>query len=295
MKTARLVLSGGAALGLAEIGAIQVLQESFDITGVIGTSMGSIVGGLYAKGLSPDEILDIASNYKKRDIFNPFNLDKDLSGIFDGKAILKQFEEWTDSILIENCRLPFCAVAFDLNKRNTVIIDKGPLANAMRSSSSIPYLFAPFQWEKYVFVDGGIEYPLPLGLAESLPGELTIAVNVMPNASVEAETITLDGGKHKTDKLRLPEVFLLSLTQNQAYLASQSILDNKPDLVIDAWFPEGSLFGFDEAETFYQHGIDASREALREYEQPNYLKKLRQKYQNLSSRLSKGLLRSKND
>lgn len=288
MQTAKLVLSGGAALGLAEIGVLQVLQESFDITSVIGTSMGSIVGGLYAKGLSPDEILDIASRYKKSDIFNPFNLDMQMSGIFDGKGVLKQLEEWTDNILIENCRLPFCAVAFDLNKRNSILIDKGPLAKAMRASSSIPYLFSPFQWEKYVFVDGGIEYPLPLVLAANLPGELTIAVNVLPNTSPSAESITLDGKKHKTDKLRLHEVFLRSLTQNQAWLALQAILDSKPDIVVDASLPEGSLFGFDEADAFYHYGIEAARKALTEYEEPNYLEKLRKKYQNVLSRFYRG-------
>lgn len=289
MQTAKLVLSGGAALGLAEIGVLQVLQESFDITSVIGTSMGSIIGGLYAKGLGPDEILEIAHQYKKRDIFNPFNLDIQLSGIFEGKGVLKQLEEWTDNVLIENCRLPFCAVAFDLNKRNSVLIDKGPLAHAMRASSSIPYLFAPFEWEKYVFVDGGIEYPLPLGLADALPGELTIAVNVLPDTSPQAETIVLEGKKHKADKLRLHEVFLRSLTQNQAWLALQAILDSKPDIVIDAWYPEGSLFGFDEAETFYHHGIVRARQALKDYEHPNYVEKLRKNYQNVMSRLSRGL------
>jgi len=289
MQTAKLVLSGGAALGLAEIGVLQVLQENFDITGVIGTSMGSLVGGLYAKGLSPDEILDIALQYKKRDIFNPFNLDIELSGIFDGKAILKQFEEWTEGILIENCRLPFCAVAFDLNRRNSILINRGSLAKAMRASTSIPYLFSPFQWEKYVFVDGGVEYPLPLALVDSLPGELTIAVNVLPSTSPHAETISLDGKKHKSQKLRMHEVFLRSVIQNQAWLALQSILDNKPDIVIDAHFPEGSLFGFDEAEFFYHYGIASARKALIEYKEPNYLDKLRKKYQQLFSRLYRGL------
>ncbi|MFO7660159.1 MAG: patatin-like phospholipase family protein [Candidatus Cloacimonadaceae bacterium] len=289
MQTAKLVLSGGAALGLAEIGVLQVLQENFDITSVIGTSMGSIVGGLYAKGLSPDEILDIAYQYKKSDIFNPFNLDIQLSGIFDGKGVLKQLEEWTDNILIENCRMPFCAVAFDLNRRNSILIDKGPLAKAMRASASVPYLFSPFQWDKYVFVDGGIEYPLPLALAADLPGELTIAVNVLPNTSPSAESITLDGKKHKTEKIRLHEVVLCSLTQNQAWLALQSILDGKPDIVIDACRPEGSFFGFDEADAFYHYGTEAARKALKEYDEPNYLEKLHKKYQNVLSRFYRGL------
>jgi len=292
MTTARLVLSGGAALGIAQIGVLKVIQEFFDITGVIGTSIGAVIGGLYAKGMSPDEILEITSQYKKRDIFNPFNLDKKLSGIFDGKMILKLFETWTDGVMIENCRLPFNAVSYDLNKCKTVLIDKGLLAKAMRASASIPYLFAPYQWGKYSFVDGGIEYPLPLGLAGSLPGEVTIAVNVLPNTFQKTETILLDNLKYEPAKLRLNEVFLRSVTQNQAYMAMQSILDNKPDIVIDTWYPEGSFFGFDEAETFYHYGVAAARKAMDEYEQPNYLDKIYKNYETIMSRLHKGIQRN---
>jgi NTE family protein len=286
--TARIVLSGGAAFGLAQIGALQVLSRRFDITGIIGTSMGSIIGGLYAKGYAPEEMLEIALRYKKQNIFNPLNLDTSLTGIFDGKVMLKSFEEWTDDCLIEDCRIPFAAVAFDLCRNNTVVIDKGSLSKALRASSSIPYLFSPVRWGKYTFVDGGVEHPLPLALAMDLPGELTIAVNVLPSRLKEPESIDTASEEPDTKKLRLHEVFLHSITQNQASLAMHAIVDNSPDIVIDAWYPRGSVFGFDDAETFYHWGIAKAEQALTHYEQPNYMEKIRTRYKTLVSRLSKG-------
>lgn len=287
-KTAKVILSGGAAFGLAHIGALQVIESRFHISGLIGTSMGAIIGGLYAKGYSPREILHLVMEIKKKNLFNPLNLDRNLTGIFDGKMILNKFEEWTDSALIAECRIPFLAVSYDLIKNNSVIIDKGSLAKAMRASASIPYLFSPYSWGSYSLVDGGIEYPLPLGLSKSLPGDLTIAVNVLPSKIKEPEHIDIFSKDSKKDKLWLHEVFLNSITQNQAYMAMHSIIDNKPDIVIDAWYPKGNVFDFDETETFYKWGIAKTEEILLKYEQPNYIEIIRDKYKTLVTRLSKG-------
>jgi predicted acylesterase/phospholipase RssA len=284
--TAKLVLSGGEALGLAQIGSLKVIEHEFEINAIIGTSIGSLVGGLYAMGLGPSEILKTALSFRKSSVFNPFSLDKQLSGIFDGKLVLKTLEEWTQGALVEDCRLPFQAVSYDLNRKKTVIIDKGPLAKAMRASSSIPYLFAPFQWGRYSFVDGGIEHPLPLGLSSSLPGEITIAVNVLPFVAETPESITLAPCDSDGSKLRLPEVFLRSITQNQAFLAMHAILDHRPDIVIEANYPDGSVFGFDQAETYYHWGISKAKEALAEYGKPDYFAQLRRNYHKIMSRIN---------
>ncbi len=287
-KTAKVILSGGAAFGLAHIGALQVIESRFNISGIIGTSIGSIIGGLYAKGYSPKEILHLVMEIKKKDIFNPLNLDRYLTGIFDGKMIFNKLEEWTDKTLIDDCRIPFMAVSYDLKKSNSIIIDKGSLAKAMRASSSIPYLFSPYRWGSYSFVDGGIEYPLPLALSESLPGELTIVVNVLPSKMKEPEHIDIFSNDANKDKLRLHEVFLQSITQNQAYMAMLSIIENRPDIVVDAWYPKGNVFDFEEAETFYRWGISKAQDVLNNYEEPNYIEVIRDKYKTLVSRLNKG-------
>lgn len=288
-QNARLVLSGGAALGLAHIGVLHELELRYNITGIIGTSMGAIVGGLYAMGYTPDEILEIATKYNTNKIFNPLNLDRTLSGIFDGKMILKLFEEWTNNSLIENCRIPFVAISYDLIKRNTIVINNGPLAKAMRASSSIPYLFSPYQWGNYAFVDGGVEFPLPLGLGKTLSNEITIAVNVLPSKSSEPERIRFVGNQIDKSKMRLHEVFLRCIIQNQAYMALHAIADNEPDLVIDAWYPQGNVYGFNDTEAYYFHGIAATQEALLNSEQPDYAKLIKKEYRNLVNKVGKGL------
>ena len=286
--TARVILGGGAALGLAEIGVLEVLEESFDITGIIGTSIGSVIGGLYACGYTPRELLRTAVQVNTRSLLSPINIDRSLSGIFDGKKVLRLFEEWTGGIDIEDCRIPFLAVSYDLLGLNTVILDHGSLAKAMRASSSVPYIFAPFKKGRYALVDGGVEYPLPLGLEGNLPGELTIAVNVLPVRIRKPELLQTGTSASKAKKMHINEVFLNSVIQNQAYLAMHSIINHHPDLVIDAWYPEGTVFGFDKAETFYGWGIAKAREALASFEQPNYLKKLLRTYKQLASKLYSG-------
>jgi NTE family protein len=288
-QTARLVLGGGAAYGLAEIGVLEVLRESFEIIDIIGTSMGAVIGALFACGKSPAEILEIAGQTKKLKVFNPLNLDKTFSGIFDGKVVLKLFEELTGNQNIENCQISYKAVSYDLQKLNTVILDKGSLAKAMRASSSIPYLFSPFNWGNYSFVDGGIEFPLPLGLPSDVKTDVIVAVNVLPVKMQKPETFVLPAGRNNRTKFLLPEVFLRSIFQNQAYMAMHSIIDNTPDLVIDAWYPEGSVFGFGEAETYYHWGIAKARQALSGWDEPNYLTRLRRRYKSFISLLNSGL------
>jgi len=289
-QTAKVVLGGGAALGLAEIGVLEVLEKRFDIVSVIGTSMGAIVGGLYAKGLSPSEILALANLLKqKKRWFSTLRLDTTLSGIFDGNGLLKWFDEWTALSSVEECRIPFWAVSYDLNQKRSVIINKGPLAHAMRASSSIPYIFTPYICGKYAFVDGGVEYPLPLGPASSLPGEITIAVNVLPAIFNEPELIDLNKASATSKQIRLNEVFLNTVLQNQAFIAMHSIVDNKPDIIVEAWYPKGSVFGFSEADTFFEWGKQQAEEALAGFEQPHHFERLLRHYRKLSTKLASGL------
>ncbi len=288
-QNARIVLGGGAAYGLAHIGVLKALESRYNITSIVGTSMGAIVGGLYSIGHSPEELLEFATKNNAKRLFNPLNLDRTLSGIFDGRKILKLFEDWTENAEIESCRIPFIAISYDLTKRNTVVINRGLMAKAMRASSSIPYLFSPFIWGKYALVDGGVEYPLPLGLGKVATEEIVIAVNVLPSRSIQPEKIDLSGIHPNKSKMKLHEVFLRSIMQNQAYLALHSIKDNKPDLVIDAYYPQGNVYGFEDAESYYNWGFAQAIEVLRNAEQPNYPHLLRKEYLSLVSKLSKGM------
>ena len=121
MKQARLVLGGGSAYGLAHIGVIRELEKHYKISSIIGTSMGAIVGGAYASGVSTEDLQALAEDVSIYELFKPRNLDWRGSGIFDGKVLVRLFEEWTNSKRIENGVIPFTAVAYDLNLRNSVL------------------------------------------------------------------------------------------------------------------------------------------------------------------------------
>ncbi|HNX38535.1 MAG TPA: patatin-like phospholipase family protein [Candidatus Cloacimonadota bacterium] len=283
-KKAKLILGGGSAYGLAHIGVIAALEEQFEITGIVGTSMGAIVGAMYCLGKTPAEILDIAQEYRTVELFNPLSLDISLSGIFDGKTTLKRFLKWTLSKDISQGVIPFVAVAYDLLKSKTILIDKGRYAEAMRASSSLPYIFAPFAYDHYLFVDGGIEHPLPLAFHDKVPGEVTIAVNVLPPVSVDVESIEIRHSKARI-RMRSHQVFLQSIMQNQGFVAIQAMLYHKPDIYIDAYNPKLGLIDINRAQQFYDFGFNAAELALEQHREPGFVEALQQKYQNLLARI----------
>ena len=239
-------------------------------------------------GYTPDELLDLALENSTAALFNPLNLDFTRTGIFDGRAILKIFEEWTHKADIRDGRIPFMAVAYDLIQNRSILIDKGRFADAMRASSSIPYILAPHRWGKYLMVDGGIEHPLPAGFADLLPGEVCIAVNVLPPTSNKAEKIDLSGRTNEA-KMSLHQVFMQSLMQNQAFIALQEMLEFKPDIYIDAHDSRHGMMDLSKARDFVDYGRKAARIALREQSEAGIMDQLRSRYQKLLSRIREPL------
>lgn len=284
MKKVKLILGGGAAYGLAHIGVIKAIQEHYEISGIVGTSMGAIIGGCLACGLEADLMLQYAKAVSTVELFNPLNLDFSRSGIFDGKAILKQFADWTASRNIEDADIPFIAVAYDLTRQATVLIDSGMMADAMRASCSLPFVFAPHGMGDYLFVDGGVSHPLPLAFAEKVPGEVSIAVNVLPKVANEAEFYKANTKKPRTKMIRY-DIFMKSLMQNQGFMAIQSILRDEPDIVIDAHQPKLGFTDIRKADEFYEYGYKQAQKAVEDYRLPGFADKLRANYEQLLGRI----------
>lgn len=285
-KEARLILGGGAAYGLAHIGAIAALKEHYEITGIVGTSMGAIIGALAALGKTPEQMLEIALDRSTAKIFSPLNLDIRRRGIFDGKAAVKLFASWTDGAGFEDLIIPFIAVSYDLGTRSTVLIDSGSLADAMRASSSLPYIFAPHALGRYLFVDGGVEHPLPVAFRDRVPGKLTIAVNVLPPISTKVEVIEPQTTKRRL-RLGLHQVLVQAMMQNQGFVAIQSMLQNPPDLIIDAHLDKYKLYDLKRAEDFYKHGYRVAQQCVVEHCEPRLRDLLLKRYQNLMAKFGR--------
>ncbi len=205
-----LVLSGGGARGAAHIGVLKVLEELHiapDL--IVGTSMGSIVGGLYAAGWSPEEIENLLSTIDWNAVFSDKIPRGDLSfrrkqddrpiliqarlyfkgfkpylpaGILGGQRLELLMDalqtESASAAHLDDLNIPFRAVAADITSGQAVVIDNTSLATAMRASMSIPGAFAPVELDGRKLVDGGSVANLPVGIAKQLGATSVIAVDI---------------------------------------------------------------------------------------------------------------------
>ncbi len=206
-----LVLSGGGARGAAHIGVIKVLEDlHIPIDYITGTSMGSIVGGLYASGMSTDEIRDILVStdwstafkdsipreersfrrkkddelylYKSRPGISDTGQIKLPVGLLEGQAIDLMFKRLTlpvaDVRSFDQLSIPYRAVATDIVTGKAVVLANGDLATAMRASMSIPPLFSPVEIDGKLLVDGGVSNNLPIDIARELGADIVIVVDI---------------------------------------------------------------------------------------------------------------------
>ncbi|MBE9505050.1 MAG: patatin-like phospholipase family protein [Proteobacteria bacterium] len=178
-KTAvSLVLGSGGARGLAHIGVIHWLEENgFEIRSISGSSMGALIGGVYAVG-KLHEFEQWVLAITKRDIFTLLDLSFHKSGFIKGDRIIDTIKNIVGDALIEALPVTFTAVATNLETGKEVWIKKGPLFDAIRASISIPLLFTPFKYKGMHLVDGGVLNPVPIAPTFSDLSDITIAVNV---------------------------------------------------------------------------------------------------------------------
>jgi len=217
-----LVLSGGGARGMAHVGVIQVLEEmKIPIYCIAGTSMGAIVGGLYAAGMSPAEMEKFVTSMEWNDAFKDkpppneltFRRKRDEAdylinfdlGYKDGKftipkgllqgqnlnLILKSLLYHTEEIDDFNkLHIPFRAVATDIETGDAVILEKGELVKAVRASMSIPGLFAPVEIDGKMLVDGGVSNNLPIDIARQMGADVVIVVDISTSLSTREQLMS---------------------------------------------------------------------------------------------------------
>ena len=178
MKNVSLVISCGGAKGLVGVGVIEELERrGFNINSVAGTSIGSVILGIYASG-NLQEYKKWMLKQSRIDILRLMDFTIDKRGIIKGKKVFDEMRPFFKDSLIENLPIPYCAIAADINSFEEVVFDKGSLHHAIRSSISVPSLITPVITENNVLVDGGLVNPLPLSRVKRTKNDILVAVNL---------------------------------------------------------------------------------------------------------------------
>jgi NTE family protein len=185
-KTVSLVLGSGGARGLAHIGVIKWLEENgFMIRSIAGSSMGALIGGIYASGK-----LDIYENWvralRKRDVMFLLDFAYSRAGLFSGDRIIKKLRDMLGDTRIEDLPISYTAVATDLNAGREVWLTRGSLFDAIRASMAIPTVFTPIEYQRHLLVDGGLLNPVPIAPTLKDITDITVAVSLSGKKEVIA-------------------------------------------------------------------------------------------------------------
>lgn len=215
-----LVLSGGAAKGAAHVGVFKVLEENnIPVDMIVGTSMGSFIGGLYASGKTPEEIENILSTtdwvkhvrtdfnrqdipMRRKDMDYTYqgrlglgvNTKNELvlpTGVFKREPLLLKLMSWTENVQdiedFDKLPIPYRAVATNIKNGNAIVLKSGSLAKSIYASSSIPGGFQPININGIDLVDGGVSSNLPIQVARDMGAEIIIAVDVSEDFSEDLD------------------------------------------------------------------------------------------------------------
>ena len=173
-----LALGSGSARGWAHIGVIQALSEAgIHIDYIAGTSIGSVVGAVYASG-NINTLREVVLQLDWKQIAYFFDVVLPKSGLIDGKKLSAFVRSHVNRINIEDLPIPFCTVSTDLTTGEEVIIQSGDIIDAVRASISVPGIFTPVKKNGAFLVDGGLVNPVPVSVTRQMGADFVIAVDL---------------------------------------------------------------------------------------------------------------------
>lgn len=280
-----IALGGGGAKGFAHIGVLDALGRAgieFDM--VAGTSIGALVGAVYASG-NLHELERVSRKYGMKDL--PFLLGPTWprKGLFSGNYIERLLGDIARVKNIEDLEKPFAALAVDLNKAEAVTFTCGDLYKAVHASMCIPGLFKPVIDGDRILVDGGVLEPVPLSALRRLGADVVVAVDLLSNLTpVEtapertpvfaeyirflAERFYMEGLMEKEREsgitASLVDIIQRSSIIAQRRLTEYNFRDNPPDVVIDPPLSNIKVLDFHRGESIIDSGRRAAEKAIPE-------------------------------
>lgn len=291
-----LALSGGGAKGLAHIGVLKVLEEEgiqFDF--ITGTSMGSIVGGLYSIGYRADDLEQIVTSIEWNDLLldkisrsnlsmeekedentymGAFPIEKWKvslpAGLVSGQQVHSLISDLTLPVHqiedFSSLPIPFLCIATDIEKGEAVVLDHGYLPDAIRASMSIPSAFAPIELEGQLLVDGGLVRNFPVSDVKDMGADLVIGVDVSSPLSLKKDLKTLASILNQS----------INLLGTESTKKQQKICD----LLIEPDVDDFSILDFNDVKSIIARGEEATRKILpqiREFKKQLNLKPMEKK------------------
>lgn len=277
-KDVALVLSTGGARGLAHIGAIdELLERGYNIRSVAGTSMGALVGGMYAAGRLEDFREWMLTVDRKR-ILSLLDFSIGQNHIVKGDRIIEAMKSVVPDVRIEDLEIPYCAVATDVVSGTEVVFNHGSLYEAIRASISLPLFFSPVRIDDKILVDGGLVNPLPLNRVKRDRHDLLVAVNVSGHdyrGQLELRKMIREQQSEKSRFMALVNKFLPDDNGMNYYTLlnrSTSIMINRnaqlqlkltpPDVLVDIPMNRYDTFDFDKMERLAAIGRTKTKKAL---------------------------------
>lgn len=247
MPRVGLVLGGGAARGFAHVGVIRVLErEKIPLDLIVGTSVGSLVGAIYADKKSSFELEWVSFSLEEKDVF-----DYAFTQLYQGLARGDRLEEFVLRKItareIQQLKVPFAAVATDIQNGEVVVLRSGSVARAVRASSAIPGIFIPVRHQGKLLVDGGVLDNVPVDVARSMGAEFVIAVD-------------LSGGRKTAQVNNIFDTIIQSL--NLMAAQGTEVRLKEADVVIQPAITQFGPLDFNKKKELLAAGIQAAEQAL---------------------------------
>jgi NTE family protein len=271
-------LGGGGARGLAHIGVLKVLEERGVYPyAIAGTSIGALVGVLYAGGLKAAEIEEVALGVNWRRMALLVDPTVSPSGFVRGRRITSLLKSVLGDLSFPDLKVKFAAVATDIVRGEGVILTSGSVLDAVRASISVPGILTPVSVEGRYLVDGGLVNEVPVGVCRQLGAGYVVGVNVIPDPSgmmampwsqrrwmsrkkAAAGGRTGKAGKPGTGRPNVVQVLSQSLLIPGYRVAMQDLAG--ADVAISPAVGGIGFFDFDRAAEAIAAGEAAARQAL---------------------------------
>jgi NTE family protein len=222
-----LALGSGGFKGFVHIGVIKALEElDIEITHIGGSSIGSIVGGMYALWGNIDRVEEMLLSYDKEKLLDMFKSDIGLlQGVFKGDSFIEELDKLIGNASFSDCLIPFVAVSVDINTGEKIYHTSGLLKDAIRASCSLPFVFKPYELNGRNLVDGGLAENVPIEATKSIGAKKVLGVNVQGFQINNDDKLNL-----KSLSERVYRVAIYHLSMKDSALADKALQFNLEDM-----------------------------------------------------------------